>query len=74
MSAQSREILPVAVNHIERRIQNEEEILAEIEQSLNNPDGLSDSSRDELLREHKNVGHFISKLALQLTLRAENAA
>lgn len=74
MPEQSREILPVAVIDLERRIQNEEEILAAIAQSLDNPDGLSDSSRLELQREHKNVENFISKLALELVFRFENVA
>ena len=74
MSVQGRETLPVAISDLEQRIQNEEEILVETGQSLTNPDGLSESSRRELVNEQKKIQNYMSSLAVLMARQAENAA
>jgi len=74
MSVQGRETLPVAISDLEQRKQNEEEILAEIGQSLANSDGLSESSRRELVNEQKKIQNYMSSLAILMARHAEKAA
>ena len=74
MYKQSREILPVATTDIERRIQNNQEILEAIEVSLDNPQGMPESSRAELTLEKDSIQRHMSDLATRLTVQQQYAA
>ena len=74
MFAKSRETLPVAITDIERRIQHREEILTEIEISLGNPDGLSESSEKELRDEIPKVERAIQELTMRLAVKLNEEA
>lgn len=74
MYEQSREILPVAPTDVERRIHNNQEILEAISLSLDNPDGMSESSRVELAIEKDSIRRHMSDLATRLTVQQQYAA
>lgn len=74
MFTQSRETLPVASTDTKRRIQYSEAILAEIERSLLNPDGLSESSEQELRDEIPKVERAIQELVMRLTVKLNEEA
>jgi len=74
MYEQSREILPVAPTDVERRIHNNQEILEAISLSLDNPDGMSESSRAELAIEKDSIRRHMSELATRLTAQQQYAA
>ena len=74
MYEQSREILPVAATDVERRIHNNQEILEAISVSLDNPEGMSESSRVELAVEKDTIQRHMSDLATRLTVQQQYAA
>jgi len=74
MSEQSREILPVAVTELERQKQINEEIAAQIVESLGNPAGMTESNRLELVEHQDIVMRHIGNLATEITMRLQQVA
>lgn len=73
MFERGRETLPGALTD-EARQKNLENILFEIEQSLENPNGLSESSKEELIEEIPKVERAINRLAMKLTVMFDQEA
>jgi len=74
MHEQSREILPVAVTDLERQKQIHEDIAAQITESLDNPQGMPESSKDELVEHHGITMRRIGDLATEITIRLQQVA
>jgi len=74
MHEQSREILPVAVTDLGRRIEIEHEILAQITESLTDPIGLSNEAQAELERSKDQTLRSIGNIAAELLRREAYAA
>ena len=68
MAPRNRETLPVAVEDIQRRKENEEAIALAIIESSSRA-GLPESIRDELRNEYKTTLRQVSAMAAELAIR-----
>ena len=74
MQGQSREILPVAVTELERRIQIEKDMSDEIALSTYDLENLTDTTWRELEQEFATSQRRIGQLTTELTVMIERAA
>jgi len=68
MSVQGGETLPVAISDLERQKQNNEDILAAIEASLTNLEGMPFDGQDELEQQKAITVRHIGWLAAEITM------